>query len=171
MDATDRQLLIEQLQRDNDESRAEIERRAAERENDPAGHDRREREHQQLEAERATAAISHAAISHEEWADRIRNAYAQKNDEPAALVYRRYENSQTPSAADDATGLFDSNPPAENEFEAAVDVFAAAVERRLRDLEGELVTRDARIATLEGKLDALLTLLGTGKPPKKLWVP
>ena len=171
MDAIDRQMMIERLQAANAESAAEIERRREQRESDPAGHDRAEREHN-------AAVVSHDTLRGEEWAGAIRDAPVQKlgSDE---LVYRRHENNeQTSAAASLRTEIFAADPPAEDEFETAIDKFSEATANALADdarrivaLERELVTRDAKIARLEGKLDMLCQLLGTDTARKKLWTP
>src|SRR5262249_24036433 len=129
----DREMMIERLQAANDESHAEIERRREQRENDPAAFARAEIEHQQAEAERETAVVSHAVISHEEWAEPIRAEYVQKFGSDVVLYRTHDENEQTPAAESLRTGLRDDNPPAEDEFETAVDKFAATVERALSD--------------------------------------
>ena len=124
------------------------------------------------------AALSHAGISDDEWAEPMRSPPVQKNDETLAVVRKRYENSQAVAAADERADFFDGNPPpddSQDEFATAVERFAGVVERRLADLENENVELKgllgdavAKFAKLEGKVDALLQLAGNSK---KLWMP
>jgi hypothetical protein len=165
---------IAELRERNEQARAEIERRQAARENDPAAFDRAERDHQRMEAERETAGISHgetAGISHGEWAEPIRSTYVQKFGSDDVLYRVHDENEQTGSAESLRTGLCDDNPPAESDNEAqALDRFTAAVTRALDDDARRLAALERANIELRAKLDTLFQLLGTGGA-KKLWVP
>jgi hypothetical protein len=98
---------------------------------------------------------------HDQWMARREAAGAapvQNSNEPVVLYREHDGNALAPNPEPDAEPS-DDDPS----FEEAVDKFAAAVERRLFELEKEN-------AELRGKLDALFQLLGTGSA-KKLWVP
>src|SRR5262245_49712840 len=79
------------------------------------------------------------------------------------LIYKDYDNSALATA-----------PAAEQEpfDEGQVDVLGRviALERRYQRDERakELAERDARITRLEGKVDALIALLGQGRPSKSI---
>jgi len=162
MDATDRQLMIERLQREADEGRERIAERIARRERNP---------HAVQEM-----LLADARITKDEgdlhFSDPIGEPLVQRNDAARGLVYKRHENPLPPAPAPEPEPSGD-----DPSFEEAVDRFAAAVENRLADLDAELADfaialdeLEGDIRELKGMLGATLQLLGQQQKPK-LWKP
>jgi hypothetical protein len=129
--------LIAKLKADNEASMAELERRAAEREADPA------KMHRYLYGD---------AVDRRDSGDDGDLAFSapleRKSGSPAGLVYREQEDGLLPfpEPVDEACG--DNDPIPE-----ALDEFSAATAERFRRLDNEL-------AYLRGQLDAALGMLG-----------
>jgi hypothetical protein len=159
---------IAELQRANDESRAEIARRETLRFTDPIAYDDDQR------AERDENSIGDVTV--------------QKFG-AHVLMYRTHENnSQTLAAEAHDRGLYAADPAAESDAPLFGDhrdemlsraigvVISHERHARRQELERALVARDRKIAALEGELrevkgmlGATLQLLGQQKP--KLWLP
>jgi len=195
MDATDRQMMIEQLQRDNAEARERIAAAQAARESDPIAHDdwlhesigsppvRKSQIDDAMRVADENERTSGALIGeHDENA--MGSSYTRKKDAAATLIYRRHENSPAHALRD--TG----EPSSENELGLFGDERDAMLSRaigyvisherhaRRQELEKALISRDRKIGELEGELreirgmlGATLQLLGTANAPKKLWTP
>jgi hypothetical protein len=138
--------LISDLRERNEQARAEIERREREREENPA------------------AALSHNMSMSESWAETIRSGSVQKS-QPQGILHRDYDGGALAvSARGVRTVPIEAEPPDFDELVHGLDVFAETVTNKLLDLERENIE-------LRAKLDAVLTLLGTGDARKKLWTP
>jgi hypothetical protein len=164
VDATDRQLMIERLAQQNDESAAEIARREAAREADPNSELERLMADQRFTKDESDFVYTEPVGS---------PAVSESDD--VGIIYRRYDNGALPPAPAPEPHPFGVDP----ELGDAIDKFAEA-DRRLLDLEKENaelraenvevkgLLRDAleRFSKLEGKCDAVLALM---KP--KVWKP
>jgi len=159
MDATDRELLIERLRRENDEARERIRQRQEQRERNPLAYE-------PVADFRDTGLPGDLHFSDgsepEDDGDEQPGALVEKSGAADGLIYRRFENASAGFPND-----------GEDEFEAAVEKFSAAVETRLHELgkenaelraenvevKGLLADALEKFSKLEGKCDAVLALM------------
>jgi len=156
MDATDRQLLIERLQRENDEARKRIAERQAAREADP---------YSELERLMADTRDASDVVYTERAADGQGDAPVLKSAEPD-ILYRRYDGNASAGAPEPDWSAWEAwlAGHLNNLRDEMVDGFAEGMVKffgqKRHEIDRELAVLRNENAELRGMLGTVLTRLG-----------